>query len=73
MNGLWTFRSSNMSRGAAETTQLRTNLEDQLGRLVDQLADLEKVPSVASFSCYSILAAKPTIVNDRSPMNRISF
>ncbi|KAJ6221284.1 hypothetical protein RDWZM_007096 [Blomia tropicalis] len=30
------------SRGQAETSQLRTNLEDQLDRLVAQLADLEE-------------------------------
>lgn len=29
-------------RGQAETNQLKTNLEDQLDRLVQQLADLEE-------------------------------
>jgi len=31
-----------MSRGTKETSQLRVNLEEQLGRLVDQLKDLEE-------------------------------
>jgi len=31
------------SRGLAETNQLRKNLEDQMDRLVQQLADLEEV------------------------------
>lgn len=30
------------SRGATETDQLKNNLEDQLDRLVAQLADLEE-------------------------------
>lgn len=34
------------SRGQAETSQLRSNLEDQLDRLVAQLADLEECKSV---------------------------
>ncbi|XP_022699322.1 protein LZIC-like isoform X3 [Varroa jacobsoni] len=33
---------SNMSRGTAETSQLKAKLEEQLDRLVDQLADLEQ-------------------------------
>ena len=36
------------SRGQAETSQLRSNLEDQLDRLVAQLADLEECKSVCS-------------------------
>lgn len=34
-----------MSRGKAETTQLQKKLEEQLERLVEQLADLEQVHS----------------------------
>jgi hypothetical protein len=34
------------SRGKTETNQLKSNLEDQLDRLVAQLADLEECKSV---------------------------
>lgn len=50
------------SRGQTETSQLRSNLEDQLDRLVAQLGDLEECkyacfianqsPAYAFYSCF---------------------
>ena len=40
---LWISLGNMSSRGLAETNQLRKNLEDQMDRLVQQLADLEEV------------------------------
>ncbi|XP_003746888.1 protein LZIC [Galendromus occidentalis] len=42
-----------MSRGKAETTQLQKKLEEQLERLVDQLADLEQEKSELSEEEYN--------------------
>ena len=50
------------SRGQQETSKLRQNMEDQLDRLMQQLADLEECKSVTIYITLYSLPSKPDYI-----------
>ncbi len=63
------------SRGDRETTKLKQNLQDQLDRLVQQLADLEEMKDEfepAECVCVVLGWADPHGINEQPPGWRLS-